>query len=154
MDTFLPATVLRDIRPDLRDRLNLLETDVSQARAEFDRQLAELQTNFQKVIKENTNQIEALKALIDAEDRRMGGGLPTVHQEAKPLPATPLGEFLLERIKERERTKEELKQIAIEAGYFSDPEKAGRSIHATVVNLLRGKSIIDTDGKYGFNIFG
>ena len=80
--------------------------------------------------------------MLAQEDQRYAAANGAV----KPKPTGKFPEFVLETLRAGHRTKDTLKLAAVEAGYAVD----GRSIHATLVNLIkRGQAVELGDGKYG-----
>jgi hypothetical protein len=124
-DIKIPPPPLRDIRVDLKDRLRaaieksaLLDAQLQDARSE----------------------VRALEQLLEVEERRH-----QLSQQARPRqPVEPLAEFIEGALQQQAMTKEELRDYAERAGYAVD----GRSIHATLVNLMRTNRVIETEEGY------
>jgi hypothetical protein len=111
---------LRDIRPDLEARL-------LSAQKSFDEHSAKA--------KSAGDEVAELTRMLERENQRFA---PT--RTAKAAPADSLTDYLFARLKEGSRlTKEQLRVLALEAGYNID----GRSIHATVMNLLKSGFVSD-----------
>jgi hypothetical protein len=117
-----PETHLKDIRPDLRERLRAAAVERDQLRPR---------------LQDLDGTIALLEKLLEHEDRRF-----------KPPNATPtdsLADFLLENLGRGIATKDALRAVAEGAGYEVD----GRSIHATLVNLIKsGKAVEIGEGQY------
>lgn len=92
---------------------------------------------------------DSMLTLLEAENSRLGPDL--VGPDPKKTPGTPLADFFARLIHERSpRTKDELRQAALAAGYFADGESAGRATHTTLYNIAKSGRIRDLgDGKYG-----
>jgi hypothetical protein len=115
----------RDIRPDLRARLETAIASRDRAREHL---------NF------FDSEVNALTRLLALEDRRFSETIGTV-EDKQPF----LTGFIIERLKKRRMSKDELRVVAAEAGFEID----GRSIHATLVNLVRtGKVRLEEGGFY------
>jgi len=57
---------------------------------------------------------------------------------AAPAPL-PLADFLVRRVNEAgPLSKDDLRQLAVRAGYFQDAESATRSVHATLLGIIKG----------------
>lgn len=57
---------------------------------------------------------------------------------ASPAPL-PLADFLVRRVNEAgPLSKDDLRQLAVRAGYFPDAESATRSVHATLLGIVKG----------------
>lgn len=114
---------LKDIRPDLRERLRAAAVERDQLRPR---------------LQELDGTIALLERLIEQEDQRF--------RPAGVAPSDSLGDFLLEKMRRGISTKESLRAVAEEAGYDVD----GRSIHATLVNLIKsGRAVEIGEGQYG-----
>jgi hypothetical protein len=66
-------------------------------------------------------------------------------QAAEPAPIAvppaplPLADFLVRRVNEAgPLSKDDLRQLAVRAGYFQDAESATRSVHATLLGIVKG----------------
>jgi hypothetical protein len=79
--------------------------------------------------------------MLAAEERRF---TPEEAAQTKP-PEEALPEFIFQSLHKGPLTKDDLRWMANRAGYDVD----GRSIHATLVNLLRsGRAVEVSDGQY------
>jgi hypothetical protein len=70
---------------------------------------------------------------------------PRAAQVAEPAPVAvaqaplPLADFLVRRVNEAgPLSKDDLRQLAVRAGYFQDAESATRSVHATLLGIVKG----------------
>jgi hypothetical protein len=66
-------------------------------------------------------------------------------QVAEPAPVAaapaplPLADFLVRRVNEAgPLSKDDLRQLAVRAGYFQDAASATRSVHATLLGIIKG----------------
>jgi hypothetical protein len=117
----------RDIRPDLRERLE-------EALHRRDRHLAQ--------VKSAEVDIQAYQGMIEREDARYNARAADV---PKP-PSDALASFVFKALLMRPQSKEDLRHSAANAGYDVD----GRSIHAVTVNLVRTGKIKELkDGVFG-----
>ncbi|WP_454626540.1 hypothetical protein [Bradyrhizobium cenepequi] len=118
-----PDIQLKDIRPDLRERIRAAAVERDQLRPR---------------LQELDGTIALLEKLLEQEDQRF--------RPVGIAPSDSLGDFLLEKMRRGVSTKESLRAVAEEAGYDVD----GRSIHATLVNLIKsGKAVETGEGQYG-----
>lgn len=118
-----PESGLKDIRPDLRERLRAATLERDQLRP----RLQELEGT-----------IALLEKIIEQEDERF--------RPVGTAPSEPLADFLLEKMRRGVNTKDSLRMVAEEAGYEVD----GRSIHATLVNLIKsGKAVEMGENQFG-----
>jgi hypothetical protein len=114
---------LKDIRPDLRERHRAAVVERDQLRPRLN---------------ELDGTIALLEQMIEQENRRF-----------QPTPSTPqdsLADFLMEKMLYGISSKDGLRAEAEGAGYDVD----GRSIHATLVNLIKsGKAVEIGEGQFG-----
>jgi hypothetical protein len=121
----------RDIRSDLKERLRtaVSERDILAAKA------ASLD-----------EEVDLLTKLLDQEERRFGDQEKSSNTDTKPEDS--LGNFIIEQVKIRPMTKVDLLYAAKAAGYFADGG-GPRSIHATVINMLKsGKLVVAAHGRF------
>jgi hypothetical protein len=58
---------------------------------------------------------------------------------AAPPAPLPLADFLVRRVNEAgPLSKDDLRQLALRAGYFQDAESATRNVHATLLGIIKG----------------
>lgn len=161
------ATDIHDIRPDLRLRIRMLEDHLERLNAEFADRAEKLEKERKSRIDQAKTVLSNYRRLLDLEN------LVTEHVQADlaakgetrkptteeiqsvaskmPIPEAraPLAEFFVTQLRERgPKSKEELRSLAEAAGYFQKGE-GGRSTHATLVNIVRNRTVIDQgDGTY------
>lgn len=138
-------SAMRDIRADLRDRLTSLDARMSELVREYNREKAELDKRFSEHERSLDDERKAASALLMIEERRYGEAETA---EIK-IPTQPLADFLIAHAKKHGPTpKEELRNAAALSGYFPDGE-GGRTIHTTLLNLVRAGRLIETaEGRY------
>ena len=153
---------MRDIRSDLQDRARHIEEQLNGAQAHFERRIEELQSERDARIAELNAELAAVSKLLESETRRLGGqggpqstqqaprgpgpqaapqsqGEQQVPQQTQPL---QLGDLLLRTLGDGgSLTKEELRDRAVQDGYFPDADAAARGVYATLFNLVRGGRI-------------
>jgi hypothetical protein len=69
---------MRDIRSDLQDRAEALERELKAAQTRFDELMMRL--------KEDKNELDAVKLIIGLEQRRLANGVANGHPLVKPQP--------------------------------------------------------------------
>jgi hypothetical protein len=122
---------MRDIRQDLKERLNAAET----VRAAAEKQLRAAQ-----------NEVDMLTALLNLEASRT---VDIVSGPERKSPDKPVADFIMDIIARAPSTKDEIKDYAAAARYFTVGDSPGRIIHATLVNLVRaGRVKALRDGRY------
>ena len=146
---------MRDIRGDLQDRAHHIEEQINGAQAQFERRIEQLQGERDARITELKNELAAVSKLLDSETRRLTGqGVPQVLQQQGPQQASAqneqssqsqplqLGDLLLRTLTDGgPMTKEDLRDKAVQDGYFPDADAAARGVYATLFNLVRGGRI-------------
>lgn len=135
---------MRDILPDLRERLERAEGQRAQMRAAYDSELLRLQKEFKQSTAILDSEVSAIQALLDIEVRRAGGPVSSA-----PKPTLPIQDFLVKAVDEGVSLgKEQLRDLADQAGYFGNGESPGRVTHAQLVNLVRSGRLLWKDNKY------
>jgi hypothetical protein len=109
---------VRDIRPDLKERL---------ASAEAKR------TTLTAELGSPEGEIRAVMNLIEIEEHRLGNA--NGHINSKPL--LPLEEFIVHRIRAGPSTKDALRIAAQAEGY----EINGRNVHGHLLKLIRSGEV-------------
>lgn len=136
---------MRDIRADLRERLASLDARLSDLVRDYNREKAELDKKFAEQERGVEEERKAASALLAIEDRRYGeASAPQV-----AIPTESLTDFLIRHVTaEGPILKEDLRNAAGFRGYFPDGE-GGRTIHTTLLNLVRAGRLTETpDGRY------
>jgi hypothetical protein len=128
---------MKDIRPDLRERLERLH----QERAIVEMQLEEL-----------TAREASLQLLLQEEDERMSVPAEQMHlaEQRNSRSSSPLAQFLLKAFsRQPECTLRELKDAALKQGIRFGDKNAGRAIHFALVGMARhGLVQRQRDGKW------
>jgi hypothetical protein len=129
------STSYRDIRADLKERLRTAVVS---------------RDDFLAKAKEFDSEIDLLTKLLDQEERRFGQKVEV--EKGSSDERAPLQDFLLKKLAHNEMTKDDMKVFAEHAGYFSSGASAGRSIHSTLLNLIRsGKVTTVAEGIYALS---
>lgn len=76
---------MRDIRGDLQDRASFLEEQISAAEAQFEKRVEQLKREHQAKIEDLETELEAVKRLMEGEQRRLGSAAP-VQDERRASP--------------------------------------------------------------------
>lgn len=131
---------MKDIRSEIAERLE----DASKRRADLANQIKALET-----------EVETLKRMMDIENQRHGDQGSPFRKRVHLIPRSisegteTAPDFIEGLLKTGPHSKNKLKEAGIQKGIF-DRETAGRSIHITLVNMLRGNRIRElADGLYG-----
>ena len=131
---------MKDIRSEIAERLD----DASKRRAGLVNQIKALET-----------EVETLKRMMDIENQRHSDQVSPFLKRASLGSRSVLGssrtavDFIEGHLETGPHSKEELKEAGIQRGIF-DPDTAGRTIHITLVNMVRGNRIQELpDGRYG-----
>ena len=116
---------MRDLTPELKERLNDIDGRAASLRAQ---------------LKELEKEAELTRGLLEIEMRRQGRVGPT-----RAGPSLSIGEVVAEALLQGEATKDDLKTAAEAAGHDSP----GRAIHAVLMGLQRhGHALRSSDEHY------
>ncbi|MBM3543094.1 MAG: hypothetical protein FJX44_01095 [Alphaproteobacteria bacterium] len=149
---------MRDIRGDLQDRANLLEEQCKAQQAQFEKLVEQLKREHESRLEELRIEQAAVNTLMEIENRRMSGAgsmsqtQPKLHQQPQPQPVhsvqshkqqaaqphQPLADFLIRKLGEvGAMSRDDLRRLAVQEGYFADGDSAERGVHATLVNVVK-----------------
>jgi hypothetical protein len=132
---------MRDIRRDLQDRAHLLEEEINAAHVQFDKQVEQLKAERDAQVQLLKDELAALGRLMEAEERRMDGGMQPA---PAPVPSgqQALVEFVLRKLTESgPMTMEDLRRWSLQEGFFTDPEAAARGMHTILMAVAKGGRI-------------
>lgn len=152
---------LRDISEDLDARIEALGKVIEREQAEFSKRQEEAAAEHRKKVDGlkralvNYQQMRDIERFIlqrTIEDQKDVGPTQDVQIEI-PTPRLPLAEFFISELRQRgDMSKEELREAAHAARYFSEGDSGGRATHATLENIKRSNRILLTEGgKYTVN---
>ena len=151
---------MRDIRGDLQDRANLLEEQISAHEAQFDKLIDQLKREHDQRLEDLKIEIDAVNRLLDLELRRVETAPPQtqsaparepVHHvarhapqhapqppQAPTQPPVALADFLIRRLNEAgAMSRDDLRRLSLQEGYFADAESADRGVHGTLLNVVK-----------------
>jgi hypothetical protein len=142
---------MRDIRSDLQERANLIEQEITQVLASFEKRLEPLRRERDAHVAELKAELAAFGVLIEAEHQRVPNDPRSMESERQHTPTGPrsmapshqsLSDFLARKLAETgPRSTDDLSSFAVQAGYFPDTERASPGVRATLGQLLRGDRI-------------
>lgn len=136
---------MRDIRDDLRDRLETIDGEERAAMSDFQEQLELLHAAHNKRVADLHRARAAVKEMLEVEEQRLSASATTA-ASLPAVPRLPLVDFLVTQIeKHGPITKEGLRELTEAAGYFSD-QVTGRNFHFTLVNLAKHGRIVNKGG--------
>lgn len=153
---------ISDIRTGLRERITLLEEMSADELAKFNAEQEKAVAAHRKTMDAYKGTISNYKKLLEIEENfykqraemnaKIGPKQAGAIAEAKmaiPEVALSLSDFFCEKLKHfGPLSKEELRALAHQAGYFGD-FNGGRQTHATLVNITRnGRINHSSDGRY------
>jgi hypothetical protein len=152
---------MRDIRSDLQDRASLLEEQINAHEAQFDKIVEQLRVEHEGRLDDLKAEFAAVTKLMELEQRRIGNAPAPkahapqpqpqpqpqpVHQSAhqhQPAPQAsqppqPLADFLVRKMSEvGAMSRDDLRRLTMQEGYFADPESAERGVTATLLNVVK-----------------
>ena len=125
---------MKNILPDLQERLD----DATGRREAVVEQMKAIDT-----------EVEAITRLVAIEERRHVPDTPPVQVHlSRSVPSPEPAIFIETALKDGPLPKNEIRDRCIEGGAL-DAGLAGRSLHFTLVNMMRGKRVIKLpDGRY------
>ena len=140
--------LMRDIRPDLRERLADVNDSYATESAEFERKQKALEHEHKRRLDALARERAALEQLLVVENERGGIAAPTLAQKLATL--VPLGDFLVAKLQMYgPMEKNQLRTEAKLAGYFAHGN--GRTFHITLMNITNGGRVtLLPDGRYAF----
>ena len=151
---------MRDIRGDLQDRAALLEEQINAHEAQFDKLIDQLKREHDSRLEDLKTELEAVTRLMELELRRLetapsaqrgqGREQPAphpvhqpqhaAHHQAQPQhqPQAPLADFLVRKLNEvGAMSRDDLRRLALQEGYFIDADTADRGVHTTLLNVVK-----------------
>jgi hypothetical protein len=149
---------MRDIRGDLQDRAALLEEQINAQEAQFDTLIEQLKQEHDTRLEDLRAELDAVSRLMELECRRLENGAgqrgpvhepvgQAVHQpqqhgqpqpQAQRQPQQPLADFLIRKLNEAgAMSRDDLRRLALQEGYFADADTADRGVHTTLINVVK-----------------
>ena len=129
---------MRDIRSDLQERATLIDEQIKGAYDHFERSIRQLQNERDARISELQSAISMIAKFIEFEDRNM----PNVTQTVPSSPLVAFADRVMQALNDAGRmTRQELIDMAVKAGFFSDAESATQGIHPMLIGLVRSELI-------------
>jgi hypothetical protein len=148
---------MRDIRGDLQDRAGLLEEQINAHEAQFDKLIEQLKREHDSRLEDLKAELEAVNRLLEVELRRLEtmpasqreqGREPAPHAvrqpqlhsspQPQPQPQQPLADFLVRKLSEAgAMSRDDLRRLALQEGYFPDADSADRGVHTTLINVVK-----------------
>jgi hypothetical protein len=137
---------MRDIRPDLRERLAENAARQHEEIAEFERKFVALQKSHKAALDVLGRERAALEQLLESESERHG--MPALTRAQKIATLVPLADFLVTKVQAHGPIgKDPLLGEAKLAGYLAAAN--GRTFHITLMNLAkRGRLVRLPNGQY------
>jgi DNA-binding transcriptional ArsR family regulator len=128
--------LMKDIRSDLRERLDSVGTEI-----------ADLQSKLSALQARETS----LKFLLHEEDERIARDAPTLFPQPSPANGTGLRELVERELRNKQRPAnlEEIKADITRTGYNFGEGKPGRAIHGALIGLKQN-GVVDRlrDGRW------
>jgi hypothetical protein len=129
---------MRDIRSDLQERATLIDDQIKDAYDHFERSIRQLQNERDSRLGELQSALSMIARFIEFEDRN----IPKVTQAVPSSPLVALADCFMEALNDAgQMTRQELIDMAVKAGFFSDAESATQGIHPMLTSLVRSELI-------------
>ena len=135
---------MRDIRSDLQERKTLIDGEIRAAYAYFEQTFQQLQSERDARIADLKAGLAMIAKVMEVEDRLLG------EVSAPSSPLMVLADLFMRKLNEAgTMSRQELIDLAVREGFFSDREQAVQGIHPMLVNLLRSELICELpDGSF------
>ena len=129
---------MRDIRSDLQERATLIDDQIKDAYDHFERSIRQLQNERDSRLGELQSALSMIARFIEFEDRN----IPKVTQAVPSSPLVALADCFMEALNDAgQMTRQELIDMAVKAGFFSEAESATQGIHPMLTSLVRSELI-------------
>ena len=129
---------MRDIRSDLQERATLIDDQIKDAYDHFERSIRQLQNERDSRLGELQSALSMIAKFIEFEDRN----IPKMTQAVPSSPLVALADCFMEALNDAgQMTRQELIDMAVKAGFFSDAESATQGIHPMLTSLVRSELI-------------
>jgi hypothetical protein len=129
---------MRDIRSDLQERATLIDDQIKDAYDHFERSIRQLQNERDSRLGELQSALSMIARFIEFEDRN----IPKVTQAGPSSPLVALADCFMEALNDAgQMTRQELIDMAVKAGFFSDAESATQGMHPMLTSLVRSELI-------------
>src|SRR5512145_65704 len=127
---------MRDIRSDLQERKALIDGEIRAAYAHFEQTLQQLQSERDARISDLKAGLAMIAKFMDFEGRFLG----TVSSPSPSPPLVALADLFMRKLNETgQMSRQELVDLALKEGFFSEAEYAIPGVHPMIVNLLRSE---------------
>jgi hypothetical protein len=129
---------MRDIRSDLQERATLIDEQIRGAYDHFEKSVQQLQSERDARIGELNSALSMIAKFIEFEDRHMSNVTPTVRSSS----LVALADRFMHALNDAgQMTRQELIDMAVKEGFFSDAEAATQGIHPMLTSLLRSELV-------------
>jgi hypothetical protein len=124
---------MRDIRSDLQERATLIDEQIKGAYDHFERSIRQLENERDARIGELQSALSMIAKFIEFEDR---------HRAVPSSPLVALADRFMQALSDAgQMTRQELIDMAVKEGFFSDAESATQGIHPMLTSLVRSELI-------------
>jgi len=129
---------MRDIRSDLEERAALIDDQIKAACSNFESTVERLKYERDARISDLKSGLATISKFMEFEQRYYGHVSPPV--QSSPLVA--LSDLFLHRLNEvGSMSREELVDLAVKEGFFSDAETAAQGVHPMLVSLVHSELV-------------
>ena len=129
---------MRDIRSDLQERATLIDYQIKDAYDHFERSIRQLQNERDARLGELQSALSTIAKFIEFEDRN----IPKVTQTVPSSPLVALADRFMKALNHAgQMTRQELIDMAVKEGFFSDAKSATQGIHPMLTSLVRSELI-------------
>ncbi len=142
-----------------------LEEQINAHEAQFDKLIEQLKREHDTRLEDLRAELEAVNRLMELERRRLENGAagqrtparepagqpvyqpqqhtqphsqPQPQPQAQRQPQQPLADFLVRKLNEAgAMSRDDLRRLALQEGYFADADTADRGVHTTLINVVK-----------------
>ena len=129
---------MRDIRSDLLERTTLIDEQIRAAYSHFEKTVELLKNEHIARVADLKSGLTMIAKFMEFEQRYFRSDPPQVQSSA----LVTLADLFMHRLAEvGPMSREELLDLAVKEGFFTDAETAAQSVHPMLVSLLRSELI-------------
>jgi hypothetical protein len=146
-DALTGEIFMRDIRPDLEERIAVLKEQLHSEQTELERRINQIRQHHDSQVRNLQAQLAALSTVLKVEQRRLWDS-PPVHQSADVSPQTAssdhaqpqmrLLDMMVQKLSnEGPASCEDLHRWATREGYLDNNDAVGLALHRALTEVAR-----------------
>jgi len=137
---------MRDIRSDLEERANVINGQIRAAYDQFERSVQQLQCEVDARVGDLKSALDMITKFIAFENRQMGD----VSSAVPNSPLVTLADRFMHVLNDvGHMSREQLIDLSVKEGFFSDAQTATQEIHPMLISMSRSELIRELpDGNF------